>query len=171
MGYGLQVELDLEIEDVPDFLHWSSKGMLDALAMDYEVHGFCSILDNVAERLNLDVSLLHKVTNPERNLNDFIGGIDPDDQEELKKWEQEFRDFEQRREIAWQPPTGIRECIEALIQELDNHPNVYEEVGVDPDPYGNYFLLGAFRRDLDKLHKIVSWADQNEVPQLRLIWL
>jgi len=54
---------------------------------------------------------------------------------------------------------------------LDKHPNVYKEIGVDPDPYGNYFLLGGFRKELEKLHKIVSWADQNEVPRLRLIWL
>ena len=51
MGYGLQVEMYYQQKDSPELLQWSSKGMLDALAMGYEVFGFGSILDKVAQKL------------------------------------------------------------------------------------------------------------------------
>jgi len=170
MGYGLQVEIDCQHEDPPEYLHWSSKGMLDALAMGYELFGFSSILDKVAQKLDLDVTPLHKVTNPELLLEDFIEGIDPNADNELSRWKQRFREFEDRRRNAWQTPAEIRTCIDKLAKELDDHPAIFEEVGVDPDPYGNYVLSGDFRRELDKLLQIVVWAEENNISKLRLIW-
>jgi len=144
--------------------------MLDALAMGYEVFGFSSILDKVTQKLGLNVAPLHKVTNPELLLEDFIEGIDPNDHDELSRWKQRFRELEDRRRTAWQSPAEIRTCIDELTRALDDHPAIFEEVGVDPDPYGNYFLSEAFRRELDKLFQIVVWAEENNIPKLRLIW-
>ena len=166
----MQVELDVAQNDLPKFLQWSSKGMLDALAMGYEVFGFGSILDQVAQRLNLDVASLHKVTNPELLLEDFIEGIKPNDHDELTRWLQRFREFDHRRKSAWQSPAELRTCIIELTMALDDHPSIFEEVGVDPDPYGNYFLSGVFRKELDQLLQIVVWAEENNVLRLRLIW-
>ncbi len=171
MGYGLQVEMDGDQEHLPALVQWSSKGLLDALAMGYEVFGYGSILDKVAAKLNLDVAPLHKVTNPELMLEDFIEGLDPNDQDELSRWKQRFREFEDRREAAWQSPSEIRTSLDRLRLALDDHPAIFKEIGVDPDPYGNYFLSGAFRKELDKLSQIVIWAEENSVPRLRLIWL
>jgi hypothetical protein len=170
MGYGLHVEFDHEVDDPPEYLSWSSKGMLDALAMGYEIFGFASILDLVAERLNVDVRPLHKVTNPEFTLDDFVMGIEADDQEELERWRQRYYAFDERRESTWQPPSALKASIEELIQGLDKHPQVFEEVGVDPDGYSNYFLSGVFRKELDDLLRIVSWAEHNGVRRLRLVW-
>jgi hypothetical protein len=47
---------------------------------------------------------------------------------------------------------------------------VYKEVGVEPDRYGNYYLTGVFRKELDHLRRIVLWAQQNDIQRLRMIW-
>jgi hypothetical protein len=170
MGFGLHVEFTPSVDDGPDFIHWSSKGMLDALAMGYEVFGFGSILDSVAQELNLDVSPLHKVTNPELGIEDFIAEIPPDQKEEIARWTQRYREFDERRTQSWQSPKRLRESLEALIHGLDENPDIYERVNVDPDRYGMYYISGVFRRELDHLLKIISWAEAEDIPRIRLIW-
>jgi hypothetical protein len=172
MGYGLQNEFSEGFEEIPANLqYWGSSAMLDALAMGYELFGFGSILDQVAEKLNLDVTPLHKVTNPEYILDDFIEGIDPEDTEKMTKWKQRYAEFNARRRKAWQPPSALLASVVQFMKSLDNNPEIFIEIGVDPDRYGNYFLGGSFRKELDKLHKVVSLADRKGVELLRLIWI
>lgn len=156
--------------DGPDFIHWSSKGLLDALAMGYEIFGFGSTLDDIAQELDLDVSLLHKVTNPEFEIEDFIAEIPPDQKEEIARWTHRYREFDERRSQSWQSPERLRESLDALIQGLDENSDIYERVNIDPDSYGMYCISGAFRRGLDQLLKIISWAEEKDIPKTRLIW-
>lgn len=171
MGNRLYVELDKEIDNPPEFLNWGSSGLLDAFAMGYEVFGFGSILDLFADRLKIHLKPLHRVTNPDLRLDDFIECIDPENQDELNKWKQRYYEFDERRKNAWQSPSELLESLEQLIKALDEHPGVFEEVGVDPDRYGNNFLTGVFRKELDHLLRIVLWADQKNIQKLRMIWL
>jgi hypothetical protein len=139
--------------------------------MGYEVFGFVSILDLIAKRLKIKVNPLHRVTNPDLCLDDFIEGIELDNQDELNKWKQRYCEFDKRQKDAWQSPIELLASLKELIQALDDHPEVYREVSIDPDRYGNYFLTAVFRKELDHLLRIVLWAKQNDIQRLRMIWI
>ena len=168
MGFYLHVEIDCDKKLLPDFASWCSKAMLYALAHTYEIHdGDPSVLDMVADKLQIDVSPLHKVSGSDMSL--FFEGIDRNDKEAWARAEQEHLEYERKHESNWQSPSTLGTCIQRLAQALDNYPGAFKELEISECIDGEYYLSGEFRQELDDLYRIVGWAEANDIPRIRLL--
>lgn len=168
MGFWLHVELDCDKELLPDFTRWCCKAMLYALAHAYEIcDGDPSVLDMVADKLDIDIGPLHKVSGGDMSL--FLEGVDSNDKRAWARAEQERLEYEHKHESNWQSPSTLGACIRELTQASDSNPGVFGELGVLEYIDGEYYQSGESRQDLDDLHRIVSWAEANDVPRIRLL--
>ncbi|MFN2227922.1 MAG: hypothetical protein ACK2UY_16495 [Anaerolineae bacterium] len=125
------------------------------------------MLDLIANKLDVDVSPLHKVSGGDPQL--FFEFVDPNDKEAWARAEQERLEFEREHESNWQSPSELGASIRALMDALDSRPGIFDELGVAQYWDGDYYLSGGFRQELEELHQPVVWAEVHDIPRIRLL--
>jgi hypothetical protein len=63
----------------------------------------------------------------------------------------------------------MSKSIRALMNALDSHSGVFEELDVAQYLDGDYYLSGEFQRELEELYQLVARAEANDIPRIRLL--
>jgi len=81
-----------------------------------------------------------------------------------------FAEYQKAREVAWQPPQQLIDCLTQIIKVIDAHPEIFIEIGLSSYSIEeNYFIRGAFRRDLLDLLQMTEWAKGIDAQRILLI--
>jgi hypothetical protein len=165
----MEVDTDIPQGHLDDFMRRTSGGLNYALTHGYEfLDGSTSVLNLVAEQLQIDLHPLHVFAGPEWGVAEFVEAGGDFSEAGRRRAAQAWKSYIEERETKWQPLEAVLNSIDTLIQALDNHPNIFVELNGDTYDHGDYFTDGTFREDLEDLRRMLVWTQEHGAQKVRL---
>lgn len=162
MGTILGISTDID-KDCPFwFSRTDSKSLLRHL--DSCISYSSGDLHRLLEHFGLSIEPLKKFSGEEYTLEGWmrlsLPGFEGDRQRQKLGW------YEHKAQIeaCYQDPSILIATLAPIIEALDRHPNVFDELSIQD----GYFIDGFFRQDLADLKVMFEWAQKEGIKRVRL---
>jgi hypothetical protein len=116
-------------------------------------------VDKIARYFALDITRLHAIAEREEETLESFLSRDP-----TEARRQYWMKIHEQNEAAWQAPRNLMTLLARLLEALNTNPNVYTHLQLTDD----YFIQGFFQQDIQDLYRMMQWAEQEQIEQVRL---